>query len=94
MNVKISQKHDNVYYIRKNYALKSIYDDENECIIYTLSSISVETLRIDNGYSLEKEFTVLIRKNPWMVLQLIFNQVDLCHNCVCRPLTQDTKGIL
>ena len=28
MNVKISQKHDNVYYIRKNYVLKSIYDYE------------------------------------------------------------------
>ena len=37
MNVKISQKHDNVYYIRKNYTLKSIYDDEKECINYTLS---------------------------------------------------------
>ena len=37
MNEKISQKHDNMYYIRKNYTLKSIYDDENECINYTLS---------------------------------------------------------
>ena len=37
MNVKISQKHDNMYYIRKNYTLKSIYDDENECINHTLS---------------------------------------------------------
>ena len=38
MNVKISQKHDNVYCIKKNYMLKSIYDDENECINYTLST--------------------------------------------------------
>ena len=37
MNVNISQKHDKVYYIRKNYILKSIDDDENECINYTLS---------------------------------------------------------
>ena len=37
MNVKISQKHNNLYYIRKNYTLKSIYDDENECINYMLS---------------------------------------------------------
>ena len=37
MNVKISPKHDNMYYIRNNYTLKSIYDDENECINYTLS---------------------------------------------------------
>ena len=38
INIKISQKHDNVYYIRKNYTLKSIYDDENECINYKLSN--------------------------------------------------------
>ena len=37
MNVKISQKHDNMYYIRNNYTLKSIYDYENECNNYTLS---------------------------------------------------------
>ena len=36
---KISQNHDNIYHIRKNYALKSIYDDENECINDTLSAI-------------------------------------------------------
>ena len=27
-------------------------------------AISVETLRIDSGYSLEKDFTELIRMNP------------------------------
>ena len=27
-------------------------------------AITVETLRIDSGYSLEKEFTELIRMNP------------------------------
>ena len=37
MNVKVSQKHDNMYYIRKNYTLKSIDDDENECNSYLLS---------------------------------------------------------
>ena len=41
MNLKKSQKHDNVFYIRKNYTLKSIYDDENECINYTLSKVEV-----------------------------------------------------
>ena len=35
MNTKISQKHGKVYHIRKNYTLKSIYDDKNECINYT-----------------------------------------------------------
>ena len=39
MNVEISQKHDNVYHIRKNYTLKSIDDDEIECINYKLSDI-------------------------------------------------------
>ena len=29
-----------------------------------LVAIGVETLRIDNGYSLKKEFIVLIRMNP------------------------------
>ena len=37
MNAKISQKHDYMYHIRNNCALKSIYDDGNECINYALS---------------------------------------------------------
>ena len=37
MNVKISQKHDMIHHIRKNYVLKFNYDDENECINDTLS---------------------------------------------------------
>ena len=57
MNVKISQKHDKVYYIRKNYMLKSIYDDENECINYTLSHpptqiiASPVAMEITRGYN-------------------------------------------
>ena len=42
MNAKISQKHDNMYHIRKNYMLKSIYDDKNDCFNYTLSFIKDE----------------------------------------------------
>ena len=57
-------------------------------------TIGVETLRIDSGCSLEKEFTKLIRMNPWMVLYLAVNQVDLCHCCVCGLLNWDTKDIL
>ena len=57
-------------------------------------AIGVETLRIDSGCSLEKEFTELICMNPWMVLYLTVNQVDLCHDCVCGPLTWDTKDSL
>ena len=57
-------------------------------------AIRVETLRIDSRCSLEKEFTELIRMNPWMVLYLTVNQVDSCHGCVCGPLTWDTKYIL
>ena len=56
-------------------------------------AIGVETLRIASGCSLEKEFTELIHMNPWMVLYLTINQVDSCHNCVCGPLTWDTKDI-
>ena len=36
-------------------------------------AIGVETLRIDSGCSLEKEFTELIRMNPRMVLYLTVN---------------------
>ena len=50
-------------------------------------AIGVETLRIDSGCSLEKEFTELIRMNPLMVIYLIVNLVDSCHDCVCGPLT-------
>ena len=52
-----------------------------------LVAIGVETLRIDSGCSLEKEFNKLIHMNPSMVLYLIVNQVDLYHGCVCDPLT-------
>ena len=38
-------------------------------------------------YSLEKEFTELIRINPLMVLYLTVNQIDSCHDYVCGPLT-------
>ena len=50
-------------------------------------AIGVETLRIDSGCSLEKEFIELIHMNPLMVLYLTVNQVDSCHGCVCGPLT-------
>ena len=50
-------------------------------------AIGVETLRIDSGCSLEKEFVELIRMNPSMVIYLIVNQVDSCHGCVRGPLT-------
>ena len=50
-------------------------------------AMGMETLRIDSGCSLEKEFTELIHMNLWMVLYLTVNQVDSCHGCVCGPLT-------
>ena len=36
-------------------------------------AIGMETLRIDSGCFLEKEFTELICMNPWMELYLIVN---------------------
>ena len=50
-------------------------------------AIGVETLRIDSGYSLEKEFTELIHMNPLMVLYLTVNQVDSCQCSICGLLT-------
>ena len=59
-----------------------------------LVAINVETLMIDRGCSLEKEFIELIRMNPWMILYLISSQVNSCQSCACSPLTWDTKDIL
>ena len=50
-------------------------------------AIGAETLRIDSGCSLEKEFTELIRMNPWMILCQIVNQVNSCHCCLRGLLT-------
>ena len=62
--------------------------------ITDLIVIGVETLRIDNGCSSEKELTKLICMYLWMVLYLTINQVDSYHGCVFGPLTWDTKDIL
>ena len=59
-----------------------------------LVAIDVETLKIDSGYSLEKEFTELICMYLQMVLYLIVNQFNICHGYVYGPLTWDTKNIL
>ena len=50
-------------------------------------TISVETIRIDSGCFLEKEFIELIHMNPFKVLYLIVNHVDSCHSFVYGPLT-------
>ena len=48
MNAKISLKDDNVHYMTKNYVLKPIYNDENECINDTLSADMARDPRICN----------------------------------------------
>ena len=50
-------------------------------------AIDVETLWIDSGCSLEKEFAKLIHMNPIMVLYLIVNEVILCHGYIHGLLT-------
>ena len=55
--------------------------------IIDLININIETLRIDSESFLEKVFNELICINFLMVLYLIINQVDSCHDCVCGPLT-------
>ena len=55
--------------------------------IIDLIDINIETLRIDSENFLEKVFNELICINFLMVLYLIINQVDSCHDCVCGPLT-------
>ena len=49
MDAKISQEHDNMHHINNNYALKSIYDDENECINDMLSFINKERTNTTQG---------------------------------------------
>ena len=49
--------------------------------------IGLETLRIDNGYSLDKEFNDLICMNPLIVLYLIVYQVDSYHDYICGLFT-------
>ena len=52
-----------------------------------LVTIGTETLRIDIGCSLEKEFIEVIHMNPSMVLNLAVNKVYSCHSCIYGPLT-------
>ena len=57
-------------------------------------TIGIETPMIDSGCSLDKEFTKLIRMNPWILFYQIVNQIDSCYGYVHGPLTWDTKDIL
>ena len=65
----------------------SLYNPTHMMSMADPVAIGVETLRIDSGYSLEKELTELICINLLMVLYLTANQVDSCHDGVCGPLT-------
>ena len=47
-----------------------------------LIAICVETLRIDNGCTLEKESIELIPMNLRIVFYLIMNQIDSHHDCI------------
>ena len=51
MNAKISQKHDNMLCVRKNYIVKYVYNDSNECINDMLSSalLASSTRKCDGG---------------------------------------------
>ena len=58
-------------YLRRtsNYPERITLSDLTHMMSMTdLVVIGVETPRIDSRCSLEKEFTELIRMNPWMVL--------------------------
>ena len=53
-----------------------LYDLTRTMNMAYLVTIGVETLRIYNGCSLEKEFIELIYINPLIVLYLTIDQVD------------------
>ena len=42
---KYHKKHDKVHYINKNYVLKPIYNDKNECTNDTLSVSNVDIFK-------------------------------------------------
>ena len=58
------------YWIRtSNYPERITLSNPTHMMSMTdIVAISVETLRIDIGCSLEKEFTELIRMSPWMMI--------------------------
>ena len=43
-------------------------------------TISVETLRINNEYSLRKDFIELIYMNTLLILYVTLNKFNLCEN--------------
>ena len=71
-----------------NYPKRIILSDLTHMMsLNNLVPICVETIRIDSGFSLQKEFTKLICKNPKMISYLIVNHIVLFHGCICDPLT-------
>ena len=52
-----------------------------------LVALDVDTLKVNNGCPLEKQFTKLIHRKPLMVLYLTVNHIDSCHDCICASLT-------
>ena len=74
-------------YVNSDEIIIELFDPTHMVSMTDPTVIGVETLRIDSWFFLEKEFTELIRINPKMILYLIVNQVDSCHNCVCGPST-------
>ena len=52
-----------------------------------LDAIGMDTLWIDSGWSMEREFTEFIYMNLIIKLYLTINQVYSCHGYVHGPLT-------
>ena len=61
--------------------------------ITDLVAIGVDKPKIDSACSLEKYFIKLFYINACMVMYLIVNQVDSCHDYAYNPLIGDTKDI-
>ena len=79
-----------VGYLRRtsNYLERIVLFDPTHMMSMTdFVNIDVETLRIDNGYSLEKDFSELIYMNRKIELYQTINLVDSCHSCVHGLLT-------
>ena len=69
------------------FGKKILYDLTHMMSMVDIVAIHMDTLMIDSGYSMKKELIKRIHLNPEMVVYLTINQVDLCHGCVCGPLT-------
>ena len=92
MNAKISEKDDNVHCMTKNYVLKTIYNDENECINDMLSvpkpkfyiTKCIKIIEYSEICELIDGYYVAYKRITLSCILFMFNEMKFihCHSCV------------